>query len=118
MEVALIEAAIANVAAATEEAAMRCYYVLVHGRLEWKAPPSSDVSQPRGFYCHRYVLAADEQQAAKIAFERVRLNLDRDDGWLSDGSADLQLQAEEVSTAPFLKLLKPDNRGHTFYEQE
>jgi hypothetical protein len=64
------------------------------------------------------VLAADEQQAAKIAFARVRLNLDRDNGWLSDGSADLALQAEEVSIAPFLKLLRPDNRGHTFYQEE
>ena len=97
---------------------MRCYYVLVHGTLEWNvAFPSEDVSQPRGFYCHRYVLATDEQRATEIAFERVHINLDRDGGWLSNG-AFLKLEAEEVYVAPFRKLLKPDNRGHTFYEQD
>lgn len=98
---------------------MRCYYVLVHGMLEWNVTlPSEGVSQPRGFYCHRYVLATDEQRATEIAFERVRINLDRDGSWLSNGSAFLKLEAEEVCAAPFHKLLKPDNRGHTFYERE
>ena len=41
---------------------MRCYYVLVHGTLHWNvAPPADDVARPRGFYCHRYVLASDEE---------------------------------------------------------
>lgn len=98
---------------------MRCYYVLVHGRLHWNAaPPSDDVSQPRGFYCHRYVLASDEESAVKIAFGRVRANLDSNGRWLSDGSAALDLEAEEISKAPIYRLLKPDNRGHTFYEQD
>jgi len=98
---------------------MRCYYVLVHGTLDWNvAPPSHDVNQPRGFYCHRYVLASDEESAARIALGRVRANLDRGGRWLSDGSATLTLEVEEVSTAPMHRLLKPDNRGHTFYDQD
>jgi len=97
---------------------MRCYYVMVHGSLNWVgAAPAEGGSQPRGFYCHRYVLASDEQSATDIAFERVRLNLDRSFGWLSDDSVVLTMEVEEIRTAPFRKLLKPDNRGHTFYEQ-
>jgi hypothetical protein len=98
---------------------MRCYYVLVHGTLAWNAASSSeDVSQLRGFYCHRYVLATDKGRAAEIAFERVRSNLDKQSRWLSNGDARLTLEAEEVYTAPFRKLLKPDNRGHTFYVED
>lgn len=96
---------------------MRCYYVLVHGALEWNvAPPSDDVSQPDGFYCHRHVLAADKLRAAEIAFKRVRSNLSGRCSWLSNGDALLTLSAEEIRAAPFYKLLKPDNQGHTFYE--
>jgi hypothetical protein len=97
---------------------MRCYYVLVHGTLNWQVAASAEggVPQPRGFYCHRYLLAPDEGSAAEIAFRRVRSNLDRQSGWLADGSATLHLEAEEISVTSFLKLLKPDNRGHSFYQ--
>ena len=98
---------------------MRCFYVLIHGRLNWKvAPTSDDVCQPRGFFCHRYVLAADEQTASEIAFRRVRSNLDRQGRWLSGGSADLELEVEEICAAPFHKLLRPDDRGHAFYDED
>lgn len=99
---------------------MRCYHVLVHGKLDWKgAPPAnSDVEQPRGFYCHRYVLASGESDAASKAFERVRKNLDRDNQWLTSGAADLSLEAAEISPAPIHKLLAPDNRGHAFYDED
>jgi len=101
-------------------AVMRCYYVFVHGKLDWKvAPPAnSDVYQPRGFYCHRYVLAADQDDAASKAFKRIRKNLDRGGRWLSSGEADLSLEADEISPASIHRLLAPDNRGHTFYEEE
>ena len=95
---------------------MQCYFVLVHGTLEWTVPPpSDDVSQPDGFYCHRHVLAVDEGRATEIAFGRVRSNLTKRGGWLSNGNALLTLTAEEVRAAPFHKLLKPDNQGHVFY---
>lgn len=98
---------------------MQCYYVLVHGTLQWTvAPPSDDLSQPDGFYCHRYVLAADERRAAEIAFGRVRSNLNRGGAWLSNGDALLTLRVDEIRAAPFYKLVKPDNRGHTFYEDD
>jgi len=101
---------------------MRCYFVLVRGDLDW-APdrPASDEfgsMKPAGFYCHRFVLAADEAKAVKTAFERVRVNLDNQVGWLRNGLATVDLEAEEVSTAPMYKLLKPDNRGHTFYHED
>jgi hypothetical protein len=60
-------------------------------------------------------LAADEARAADIAFRRVRANLDREMGWLRDGLATVELRADDVAVAPMHKLLKPDNRGHTFY---
>ncbi|RYF92227.1 MAG: hypothetical protein EON95_13120 [Caulobacteraceae bacterium] len=98
---------------------MRCYYVLVHGRLDWSVPPpGDDVSQPRGFYCHRYVLASDEPSAAQKAFERVRSTLDRKGRWLSEGGATLELEVEEICAAPLYMLLKPENRAHAFYEEE
>lgn len=73
---------------------------------------------PGGFYCHRYVLAADETAAAQVAFRRVMRNLDGQTRWISDGLATVELEAERVTTAAIHKLLKPDNRGHSFYEQE
>ena len=98
---------------------MRCYYVLVHGRLDWlPARSASDeigATKPTGFYCHRYVLARDNQSAAEIAFQRVKQNLDSQMGWIRDQLVTVELQAEEVAIAPIHKLLKGDNRGHTFY---
>jgi hypothetical protein len=99
---------------------MRCFYVLVHGRLKWqtKPPADPDVSRSSGFYCHRYVLAQDRSKAAIAAVIRVRDNFDRSTGWISSGDAELELEAEEVHEAPLRYLLKPDNKGHTFYEGE
>jgi hypothetical protein len=101
---------------------VRCYYVLVHAKLNWVTEQSGtdvgDATKPGGFLCHRYVLAGDEAKAAKTAFQRVRANLDDQTGWLRDGLATMELQAEEVATAPMHKLLKPDNRGHTFYNED
>lgn len=96
---------------------MRCYYVLVHGKLKWRAgmPDTNDSEvRPAGFYCHRYVLASGEEEAAAKAFRRVRANLG---DWLQDDVAILNLEVEEVSVAPIHKLMKPDNRGHSFYER-
>jgi len=99
---------------------MRCFYVLVHGTLNWPAEsyPTDEGHppfHPLGFYCHRYVLASDEVAAANLAFRRVRGNLDKQTHWFSSGQATLELDAEDVESAPLYKLLKPDNRGHTFY---
>jgi hypothetical protein len=99
---------------------MHCFYVLVHGALQWQVA-TGDAGEggvlPKGFYCHRFVLAATPEEAETKAFRRVRANLDRQTGWLSAGTAVLELEAEEVSVAPMHKLLVPDNRGHTFYER-
>jgi hypothetical protein len=99
---------------------VRCYYVLVHGKLDWQSPPSQDgsVSQPAGFYCYRYVLAFDEAGAARKAFRRVRYNLDEQADWIRKGLAVLALDVEELAQAPMYKLLATDDRGHTFYESE
>ena len=101
---------------------MRCYYVLVRGRLHWlpgrSAQDAIGATRPYGFYCHRYVIAANEAGAVETAFRRVRLNLDSELGWVRDGFVNLALEAEEVATAPISKLLKPDNRGHTFFADD
>lgn len=98
---------------------MRCYYVLVHGTLGWVPGRSAShefgAMKPAGFSCHRYVLASSEAAAIDTAFNRVRANLDREMGWLREGLATVELDAEEVAAAPIYKLLRPDNRGHTFY---
>ena len=98
---------------------MRCFFVLVHGRLKWADEVcADDIDRSPGFYCHRYVLASNEHSAAEAAFRRVRENLDRQTGWVKDGVAKLELEAEELRVAPIYKILAPDNRGHTFYEKE
>ena len=100
---------------------MRCYYVLVHGKLDSVAGRQASAepgeSRPAGFYCHRYVLAANEREAADTASNRVRRNLASQMGWLRDGLATVHLEAEQVAAAPIYKLLRPDNRGFTFYDQ-
>ena len=92
---------------------MRCYYVLVHGTLTWHSENPADdeigAKRPAGFYCHRYLLAADENDATARAFRRVNDNVEREFGWVSSGAASVDLEAEEVSTAPILNVLKPDN---------
>ena len=98
---------------------MRCFYILIHGRLRWLVEPlDRDTGQPAGLYCHRYVLASDQQEAIQKALESVSNNLDRQTGWLRDNHAELDLEAEEVSEASFLKAFLPANKGHTFYETE
>jgi hypothetical protein len=101
---------------------MRCFYVLVHGTLQWPASKGAidaiGIDQPTGFWCHRYVLAADEKSAGNKALRRVSDNLEREFGWLSSGAATVDFKAAEVSVAPVRKLLKPDNKGHTFYIEQ
>ena len=98
---------------------VRCFHVLVHAKLDWigatRDAPGPDVRELAGFYCHRYVLASNETEAEQKAFCRVRANLDGQTGWLSDGAARLELEAEEVQVASMGKLVRPDNRGHSFY---
>jgi hypothetical protein len=102
---------------------MKCYYVLVHGRLDWSvASPSPDgdeeTSRPEGFYCHRYVLASSIHHAQQAAFRRVRENLDKQTGWITGRGVELVIEAEETTSAPISNLLERDNPGHIFYDQE
>jgi hypothetical protein len=95
---------------------------MVHGTFKWDTPTVSpdqggEVFQPQGFYCHRYVMASTTEAAQAKAFARVRLGLSKDD-WLNPHSVVLHLAADEITTAPFYKLLTPENRGHSFYTEE
>jgi hypothetical protein len=98
---------------------MRCFYVLVHGKLTWRddvlQQEADPLERPNGFFCHRYVLASDQDSARAAAFSRIHDNVEKQTGWISGGLAEVVLDAEEVAPAPMHKLLKPDNRGHTFY---
>ena len=102
---------------------MKCFYVLVHGRLDWSTALSvvnndGEIFQPAGFYCYRYVLASTVQNAQEAAFRRVRQNLDKRTGWIKTRSVKLELEAEDTNPAPIYQLLRPANRGHTFYGSE
>ena len=101
---------------------VRCFYVLVHGKLRWRTEPAitddPDDFRPTGFYCHRYVLASDRDGARDKVFRRVREDLEQQTGWVRNGLATVDLEAEEVADAAMHKLLKPDNRGHTFYNED
>lgn len=97
---------------------MRCFYILIHGRLRWAVElveGDTEVEQPDGFYCHRYVLASDQSTAISKAMKSVSSNLDNQTGWLRDNTAELVMETEEVSRASYMKAFKPINRGHTFY---
>jgi hypothetical protein len=114
---------IADIRKISDSSPMRCFYVLVHGKLNWRSEPipgddEPGALRPRGFYCHRYVLARDTEEAQSKAFRRVRENLERQTGWLSLGLATLYMEAEELTLAPMHKVLTPDNKGHTFYEKD
>lgn len=99
---------------------MRCFYVRVHGLLEWESDylEGEENFTPAGFYCHRYVLASGYQEAAEKAFRRVRKNLEKQTGWTGRGLAKLTLDAEELVPAPMHKLLRRDDKGHVFYESD
>lgn len=101
---------------------MRCYLVTVHGKLDWAVDASAaddfGKERPAGFYCHRYVLASNEKDAASTAFKRVLKNFDDQFGWLKEGFATLDLEVDSIAPCELYKLLKTDNRGHTFYLQE
>ncbi len=101
---------------------MRCYFILVHGKLNWvserTASDAIGAKRPAGFHSNRFVLASHEAGAVETAFRRVRATLDSQMGWLRDGLATVELEAEEIAGAPIHKLLKRENRGHTFYERE
>jgi hypothetical protein len=99
---------------------VRCYYVQVRGVLSWQAEQLNDEDSftPAGFTCHRYVLAAGYEDAAQKAFKRVRHNLEKRTGWIGSGNASLSLEAEELTPAPMYKLLRRDDRGHIFYEDD
>ena len=97
---------------------MRCFYVRVHGSIDW--PPErlddEEMFTPAGFYCHRYVFAAGFQEAADKAFRLVRKSLEKQTGWLGQGLTTLTLEADELTPAPMRKLLKRGNRDQSFYD--
>jgi hypothetical protein len=98
---------------------MRCFFVLVDGRINWPEDAGALVGQsserPAGFYCHRYVLASSPKAAENKAIQRVREDFERK--WIQRG-ASVELRVDEVSPAPLFKGFLPDNRGHTFYTSE
>ena len=95
---------------------MRCFNVLVHGRINWPEDADSSVEPEEdravGFYCHRYILASTPNAAETKALQRVRENLEP--RWVKRG-ARVELSVEEVSAASLFNGFLPDNRGHTFY---
>ena len=97
---------------------MRCFYVLVHGKLEW--PPDhlddQEMFTPTGFYCHRYVLAKGYEEAADRAFRLIRKTLERQTGWIGQGSAKLTLEAHELKPAPLHKLFRRGRKVSDFYD--
>ena len=101
---------------------MRCFYVRVHGLLKWQTQPSPAGDAPQtdrfgGFYTHRYVLASDETKARETAFRRIRENLDRETRWMSNGQATLDLEVDELSSAPVYRLIERIP-GHIFYPED
>jgi hypothetical protein len=99
---------------------MRCFYVLVHGTLQWECEPEieDEFFRPAGFYCPRYVLASGYEEAAEKAFNRVRKNLEKQTGWVGQGLAKLSLEAAELRPAAIHKLLRRGRRVKDFYESE
>ena len=97
---------------------MRCFYVLVHGKLEWECEheENEEMFTPAGFYCPRYVLASGYEDAVDRAFNRVRKNLEKQTGWMRQGLAKLTLEATELKPAPMYMLLRRRRKVKDFYE--
>lgn len=97
---------------------MRCYRVLVHGRIcRADADPDghSELVQPKGFYANRYVLAATEQGAANRALGLVRKDMADRDALVRAGKKQLSVSVVEVDRANIASILKPINKGYSFY---
>ena len=97
---------------------MRCFFVRVHGKLDWAGDHFDDDEQftPAGFYCDRYVFAKGFEEAADKAFRRVGNSLERQTGWVGKGQAKLTMEAEELRPAPLHKLFRRGRRLKDFYE--
>lgn len=98
---------------------MRCFHVVVHGRIEWPEEQLADEAlfTPAGFYCQRYVLASGFEDAADKAFRLVRRMIARQTGWFDGSAARLTLEVSELKPAPMIKLLRPRRRRvRDFYD--
>ncbi len=97
---------------------MRCFFVLVHGKLEWGFDAAPNETQPAGFVCPRYVLAGGETRAQEIATLNVQRTAERRFSWLSNGETRLSLSVDEILPARLYKLLWPLSQSFVFYEKE
>jgi hypothetical protein len=100
---------------------MNCYYIVVHGRLDWDAtlPRVDDgMTRPEGFLSHRYVLASTFSTAQEAALRGVREHFDKRFVWLKSKAARLRLEAAETDQVPLYhvlyKLIRPIP-GYWFY---
>jgi hypothetical protein len=98
---------------------MRCYYLLVHGILDWSpgaiAKWQLPETRPSGFYCHRHVFASSSEDAIGKVLAAVRSYYEDTTDWFVNELLDLKLEVEEIREAPFYKGLIKDNLGATFY---
>jgi hypothetical protein len=99
-------------AAAVTKRGMRCFHVMVHGRMD-TAGPERKQSQATPFFVNRWVLASNDEAAASRAFASVRRELKRK-GFDPD---EVALEVEEISVASWATILQP-KQGFVFYEDE
>ena len=98
---------------------MRCYSLLVHGVLDWSPQAIKKwqipATRPSGFYCHRHVLASSSDEAISKVLTDVHSYYEDTTDWFVHDLLNLELEVEEIETAPFYKGLIKGNLGATFY---
>ena len=98
---------------------MRCYRLLVHGVLDWNPDAVEEweipATRPSGFYCTRYILVRNVDDATDRVLADVRSYYEDTTDWFVHDLLTLRLEIEEIRSAPFYKGLLRDNLGATFY---
>jgi len=99
---------------------MKCFRVMIEGKIHYSVSNSimsdaSLLSQPDGFFCTRFVLVRNSEQAPTKAIESVRRNLTRRFPEFRLGIISIDLEAVEIESAPYWFVLHPINRGYSFY---
>lgn len=93
--------------------AMRCYAVLLVGNLTYHVESTDSVERPLGYAVSRFVLAANEREAAIRAVRWEQEKFARDWPEVHDRFVTVAYEVEEVGPAPFVRLLsRPIGRAY------
>lgn len=96
---------------------MRCYYVLVHGELQYHLDREATGLQSKGFVAARCLFARNAEEATFKAFAKVTRGLAERNADIRDGLISVKFEAEEVEVTNWWNAFRRFNRSHAFYQE-